>query len=137
MIVYGLSAQVAIGDLFLAGALPGLMLALFYIAFVLLRCYINPSLAPTAAEVAQRSGDSTKLSRNRLIAVVLCILLITSVLGSIYGGIASVTEAAGVGVFGAVFVAAVRFRFNWGMLQKALRQTMVTVGTIIWLILAR
>ncbi|MDJ0608399.1 MAG: TRAP transporter large permease subunit [Kiloniellales bacterium] len=135
MIVYGLSADVAIGDLFLAGAVPGLMLASFYASFVLIRCYLNPSLAPTAAEVAEMSGGSTNLSGHRKTAVALCILLIACVLGSIYAGIASVTEAAGVGVFGAIAVAAVRNRFNWGLLQTALAGTMNTVGTIIWLIL--
>ncbi len=135
MIVYGLSADVAIGDLFLAGAVPGLMLASFYAAFVLIRCYFKPSLAPTAAEVAAMSGEPTSLSSHRRTAVALCIVLIACVLGSIYAGIASVTEAAGVGVFGAIFVAAVRNRFNWGLLQTALAGTMNTVGTIIWLIL--
>jgi tripartite ATP-independent transporter DctM subunit len=135
MIVYGLSAQVSIGDLFMAGALPGLLLASFYIIYVLIRCYLNPSLAPTASEVAARGDVEEKLSSNRTVAVCLSILLIACVMGSIYGGIASVTEAAGVGVFGAVLVAAVRMRFNWTMLQEALTQTMATVGTIIWLIL--
>jgi tripartite ATP-independent transporter DctM subunit len=135
MIVYGLAAQVSIGDLFIAGAVPGLMLASFYIVFVLVRCKLTPSLAPTAEEVAARTGGDTRLSPSRKMAVLLCILLIASVMGSIYAGIASVTEAAGVGVFGAVVVAAVRLRFNWSMLQTALSQTMATVGTIIWLIL--
>ena len=135
MIVYGLSAQVSIGDLFMAGAVPGLMLASFYIVFVLIRCYFDPSLAPTAEEVAARTGGDNKLSTNRLMAVVLSILLIACVMGSIYAGIASVTEAAGVGVFGAVVIALIRFRFNWSLLQRALTQTMGTVGTIIWLIL--
>jgi tripartite ATP-independent transporter DctM subunit len=135
MIVYGLSAEVAIGDLFMAGAVPGLMLASFYASYVLLRCNLNPALAPTAAEVAERTGSSNKLSTTRITAVILCILLIACVMGSIYGGIASVTEAAGVGVFGAMLVAAVRNRFNWTMFQEALAGTMTTVGTIIWLIL--
>ncbi|MGI9386566.1 MAG: TRAP transporter large permease subunit [Methyloligellaceae bacterium] len=135
MIVYGLSADVGIGDLFLAGAVPGLMLATFYAVFVLVRCGMNPSLAPTAAEVAEMTGASTKLSSARMMAVVLCVVLIASVMGSIYAGVASVTEAAGVGVFGAIAVAAVRNRFNWKLLQTALAGTMTTVGTIIWLIL--
>ncbi len=135
MIVYGLSAQVGIGDLFLAGFLPGLMLASFYAAYVLLRCNLNHSLAPTAAEVAQISGDKATLSRDRMLAVILSILLIAFVMGSIYGGIASVTEAAGVGVIGAIIVSAVRNRFNWAMLQASLAGTMSTVGTIIWLII--
>ena len=135
MIVYGLSADVGIGDLFLAGAAPGLMLATFYAAYVLIRCYFTPSLAPTAKEVAERSGGDATLSSHRKTAVALCLVLISSVLGSIYLGVASVTEAAGVGVFGAIAVAAVRNRFNWGLLQTALAGTMNTVGTIIWLIL--
>ncbi len=134
MIVYGLSAQVGIGDLFMAGVIPGLLLASFYVAYILIRCYFNPSLAPTAAEVAERTGGDTSLSTNRLVAVILSVLLIACVMGSIYGGVASVTEAAGVGVFGAIFIALVRFRFDWTLLQSALVQTMSTVGTIIWLI---
>jgi tripartite ATP-independent transporter DctM subunit len=135
MIVYGLSADVAIGDLFLAGAVPGLILAVFYATFVLARCQLNPSLAPTASEVAEKTGGTTTLSYARMMAVVLCVFLIACVMGSIYAGIASVTEAAGVGVFGAIVVAAVRNRFNWQLLQTALAGTMSTVGTIIWLIL--
>ena len=137
MIVYGLSADVAIGDLFAAGFIPGLMLATFYVTYVLVRCNINPSLAPTAAEVAQMEGiePSKGLSPNRMRAVILCIILIATVMGSIYGGIASVTEAAGVGVFGAIIVAAVRHQFNYTLLRDSLANTMTVVGTIIWLIL--
>ena len=134
MIVYGLSANVAIGDLFMAGAFPGLLLATLYVIYVLTRCNLDPSLAPTAEEAAA-AGKGVDMSRNRSVAVIMSILLIVMVMGSIYGGIATVTEAAGVGVFGAILIAAVRLRFNWAMLQVALTQTMATVGTIIWLIL--
>ncbi|MEQ8394483.1 TRAP transporter large permease subunit [Thalassobaculum sp.] len=135
MIVYALSAQVAIGDLFMAGVFPGLLLAAFYIVFVLIRCAINPTLAPTAEEVAARGAGTTSLSSDRRFAVILSIMLIVFVMGSIYAGIASVTEAAGVGVFGAIIVGAVRGRLTWSMMQVAITQTMSTVGTIIWLIL--
>jgi len=135
MIVYGLSANVGIGDLFSAGFIPGLMLAVFYVSFVLLRCNLNPSLAPTAAEIAAKTGTEAKLGRHQIIAVSLCILLIVCVMGSIYGGITSVTEAAAVGVFGAILVAAVRFQFNFQLIQACLANTMAVVGTIIWLIL--
>ena len=135
MIVYALSAEISIGDLFLAGAFPGLMLAVFYAIFVLIRCHLNPSLAPTAKEVAEMTGGDTKLSKERMLAVALCLLLIACVMGSIYGGIASVTEAAAVGVVGGIIVAAVRNKFSWPLMQQALAGTMSTVGTIIWLIL--
>ena len=137
MIVYGLSADVAIGDLFAAGFIPGLMLATFYVTYVLVRCHLNPALAPTAAEIAQMHGveHSRKLGRDRILAVLLCVMLIACVMGSIYAGIASVTEAAGVGVFGAIIVAAVRHQFNYALLRDSLANTMAVVGTIIWLIL--
>jgi len=135
MIVYGLSAQVSIGDLFTAGFVPGLMLACFYAAYVLIRCHFNHDLAPTGAEVAEMTGNKQAMSKNRIYAVIMCIALIGMVMGSIYGGIASVTEAAGVGVVGAIIVAFIRNQFNWKMLQEALAGTMSTVGTIIWLII--
>lgn len=135
MIVYGLAAEVGIGDLFMAGAIPGIMLAVFYAGYVLIRVNLNHSLAPTAAEVAGITGRENKLSRDRMTAVLLCILLIGSVMGSIYGGIASVTEAAAVGCIGALFIAAVRNKFQWDVLSAAMLGTMTTVGTIIWLVL--
>ena len=135
MIIYGLSAQVAIGDLFMAGAVPGLLLAFLYALYVLARCNINPSMAPTAEEVATARKKEMKMSKDKLYAVFLSIFLIFCVMGSIYGGIASVTEAAAVGVLGAIFVAAFRNSFDWNLLQVALAGTMSTVGTIIWLIL--
>lgn len=135
MIVYGLSAEVGIGDLFLAGAVPGIMLAVFYAVYVLARVNLNPKLAPTAKEVEAMTGRDNKLSRARMSAVLLCITLIGAVMGSIYGGIASVTEAAAVGCIGALGVAAVRHQMKWSVLQAALLGSMTTVGTIIWLVL--
>lgn len=135
MIVYGLAANVGIGDLFLAGFLPGLMLASFYAIYVLLRCAMNPSLAPTASEISDQMETNLVLTRTQKIAVTLCILLIFGVMGSIYGGVASVTEAAGVGVVGALIVAAVRSEFNWKMLQSSLVSTMSNVATIFWLVI--
>jgi tripartite ATP-independent transporter DctM subunit len=136
MIVYGLSANVGIGDLFSAGFIPGLMLASFYVLYVLARCNLNPALAPTAAEIAAKLGkDVEPLGWHRLLSVFMCILLIACVMGSIYGGIASVTEAAAVGVFGAIIVAAVRLQFSYPLIREALTNTMTVVGTIIWLII--
>ncbi|MEM8664413.1 MAG: TRAP transporter large permease subunit, partial [Pseudomonadota bacterium] len=134
MIVYGLAAQVAIGDLFLAGALPGLLYASLYIAYILIICRLRPKLAPTASELADR-GEPQTIGRQRLAAVGMALLVISTVMGSIYAGIASVTEAAGVGVAGACIVAAIRGKLTWAMMLEALTRTMVTVGTIIWLVL--
>lgn len=135
MIVYGLSAEVSIGNLFMAGVTPGLMLAFAYAAFVLIRCYINPKLAPTAAEAETISGERIVLDRSSVAAVIMSVGLVFCVMGSIYTGVASVTEAAAVGVAGAMLVALVRNQMNWNVLQASLLGTMTTVGTIVWLIL--
>lgn len=135
MIVYGLAAQVGIGDLFVAGAAPGLLYATLYIIYILAVCRLRPQLAPTAAEIADKAGGETGLTRHRLIAVIMALLVIGMVMGSIYAGIASVTEAAGVGVIGACVVAAIRLELNWRMMLDALMRTTSTVGTIIWLVL--
>ena len=133
MIVYGLTAQVGIGDLFLAGAIPGVLLASLYIGYIMIRCRLNPELAPLAPLEMRRMPRAEKLRAMR--GLILPMAVIVWVLGSIYGGIASVTEAAGVGVIGAALAALARGQLSWSMIQAALRQTMVTVGTIIWLIL--
>ena len=133
MIVYGLTAQVGIGDLFLAGAIPGMLLASLYITYIIIRCRLNPGLAPLAPLEMRQMPTTEKLRAMR--GLILPLAVIVWVLGSIYGGIASVTEAAGVGVVGAALAALARGRLSWTMIQAALRQTMVTVGTIIWLIL--
>ncbi|GIT47524.1 MAG: tripartite transporter large subunit [Gammaproteobacteria bacterium] len=131
LIVYGLVANVSIGKLFLAGAIPGLMLASLYIFYIIIRCYFQPSLAPSAAGYADTIDRAEKI---RLIkGLILPIGVIVWVLGSIYGGIASVTEAAAVGVVGAIASAVFRKEFSFPMLRDALFQTMRTVGMLIWL----
>jgi len=135
IIVYGLSAEVGIGDLFMAGTVPGLMLASFYALYVLVRVNLNPALAPTAKEVAEMTGQDQKLSSERLQAVIMCVVLIAGVMGSIYGGIAAVTEAAAVGATGAILIAYIRVGRRLDLLKVAMLGSMATVGTIVWLIL--
>ncbi len=134
MIVYALAAQVPIGELFLAGILPGGLYAGLYIVYILVICRLRPHLAPTASERVA-AGEGVEIGGNRLLAVVMALLVIGMVMGSIYAGIASVTEAAGVGVVGACVVALIRGRLSWGMMIESLLRTTTTVGTIIWLVL--
>lgn len=133
MIVYGVTANVSINDLFLGGFLPGLLLATLYITYIIVRCAIHPHLAPIPSEDELSMTRAEKMAAMR--GLILPGLVIIWVLGSIYGGIATVTEAAGVGVFGAIGAAIVRKQFSWEMMKEALRKTMITVGTIIWLVM--
>ncbi|MFT6878588.1 MAG: C4-dicarboxylate transporter DctM subunit [Granulosicoccus sp.] len=109
LIVYGVIAQQSISRMFIAGVLPGLMLILMFMGYVMIRSKLNPSLAPS------ESGKPTlreKLWASRLLLPVLG--LIFTVIGSIYGGYATPTEAATIGVLGALFLA-----FVSGSLSKA------------------
>jgi len=133
MIVYGVTASVSISDLFLGGFLPGMLLASLYITYIVIRCHLRPDLAPLPPDEMLRMSRAEKLAKMK--GLVLPMLVILWILGSIYGGIATVTEAAGVGVFGAILAAHMRGQLGWEMLQEALRKTMVTVATIIWLVM--
>lgn len=131
LIVYGLTANAPIGDLFIAAILPGMMLAGLYVLYVLVRCQLNPAMGPPAPAEERQMPLAEKLQMLR--GLVLPIFVILAVLGTIYLGIASVSEAAGMGVAGAVLSALVRREFGWTMLRHALRQTMTTCGMLVWL----
>jgi tripartite ATP-independent transporter DctM subunit len=131
LIVYGLTAGVSIGDLFKAAFVPGVLMGTLYISYILIRCAINPKLGPPAPAEERNIPLAQKLAM--LKGLILPIMIIVWVLGSIYAGIAGVTEAAGVGVVGAIVSAALRNELSWKMLRESLVQTMETVGILIWL----
>ncbi|GAB3454120.1 TRAP transporter large permease [Insolitispirillum peregrinum] len=133
LIVYGLAAQVSITKLFSASVVPGLLLASLYIGYILLRVRLNPSLAPIYD--IPETGLPLLQRLKYLKGVILPGILIGAVLGVIYSGVATVTEAAAVGAVGAVVVAAIRKELSWVMMRDAMRQTVLTVGSIIWLVL--
>jgi tripartite ATP-independent transporter DctM subunit len=101
MIVYGITAQVSIGRLFIAGFLPGFMMIGLFMAYTAIWAVFNPTQVP--ADDLKMSFGQKIWNARRLIPV---ILLILAVLGSIYGGIATPTEAAVMGVVGALILAA-------------------------------
>ncbi|WP_417522878.1 TRAP transporter large permease [Marinovum sp.] len=131
LIVYGLTASVSIGDLFLATVTPGLMLASFYIIYILIRCYANPEMGPPISDAELDIPMSEKLRKMR--GVILPVGVAVTVLGSIYGGIASVTEAAAMGVVGVFLSAAIRREVTWTLIRDSLKQTLETCGMIIWI----
>ena len=92
--------------------MPGLLLGRLYIVYVMIRCTLDPTLG--AARAARGAGDAAAREKLALLkGLILPIMIIVWVLGSIYGGIASVTESAGVGVVGAIASAALRRELNW------------------------
>ena len=130
LVIYGLTVNVSIGDLFSAAVIPGLIMATMYISYILIRCYINPSLGPPASAEDRAIPLMEKLAMLKSIA--LPMLIAASVLGTIYTGVASVTEAAGMGVVGTAIAAALRRELSWSMVQGALVQTMTACGILLW-----
>lgn len=131
LIIYGLSANVSVGDLFLAAFPPAFILAGLYVVYILTVCFLRPEYGPP-----MKRGELRSLTRDDLIRmardIAIPVLIALWVLGSIYGGIASVTESACVGV-AAVFLAALyRRELSVAIIYDALKHTMRTVGMIIW-----
>jgi tripartite ATP-independent transporter DctM subunit len=115
MIVYGVSADVSIARLFVAGILPGIVLAGLFSGYIAAWALLNRDRVPAPDRTA---GFAEKLHESRhLIPVV---LLIASVLGSIYGGIATATEAAAVGVVGALIISAFQRSLSWATFSESL-----------------
>lgn len=108
MIVYGVTADVSIAQLFIAGVIPGILLALLFMGYVMVWAWMNPGAVPPP-DRAMRFTEKLHESRH-LIPVV---LLIAAVLGSIYAGLATATEAAAIGVVGSLILSAVQGSLNW------------------------
>jgi len=130
-IIYGVVAQESVGELYTGSILPGLILSGLYIAYVAVRAALNPSLAPPL-ELGERVDFTEKLRllRNMLAPV----LLIAVVLGVIFTGAATPVEAAGIGSFGAVIVAALHGRLNVHSLREASVATMKATAMVLWII---
>lgn len=131
LIMYGLTASVSIGDLFLATIFPGLLLGGLYILYILVVCTLDPSAAPPAPLEDRQMPLKEKVAL--LKGIVLPIFVAAWVMVSIYAGIASVSEAAGMGVIGAVISAFIRRELTWEMVRLSVHQTMSTCGMLLWL----
>ncbi|RNF51828.1 TRAP transporter large permease subunit [Marinomonas hwangdonensis] len=131
LIIYGLTANVSISELFVATILPASLLASLYIIYILVRCYIDPNMGPPAPQEEQDIPFAEKAVK--LKSIILPVLVAVWVLGSIYAGIASVTEAACMGVVGVIISTIVRKELTFKMMKDSLRQTLNTCGMIIWI----
>lgn len=114
MIIYGVLAEVSIAKLFAAGIMPGLLVAFLYSSYIILRCAINPELAP-------RSEESVTFGRllSGLKDLMPIVTLIVLVLGGIYSGIATPSEAAAVGVAATFMLVILMGSFSWDIVIEA------------------
>jgi tripartite ATP-independent transporter DctM subunit len=131
-VVYAVTAGVSIGRMFMGGVGPGLLLSSLFITYIAIRCWLQPELGPAPPkEERQKYSFMHKLIALR--AIILPIMLIIGVLGSIYAGIASPTEAAGVGCVGAIISATIYRRLTWVNIKKSVYSTAKTTAMILWI----
>lgn len=129
-IVYAVVAQQSLGELLVGSILPGFLLSGMYIAYITVRCYINPKLGP-ALPLEERVDMKEKL---RLLKNTIApLLLIVLVLGIIFFGIATPVEAAGIGTFGALFVSALHRRLTWPAVEEAAIATLKATAMVMWI----
>jgi tripartite ATP-independent transporter DctM subunit len=129
-IVYAVVAQQSLGELLVGSIFPGFLLSGLYIAYILIRCYINPSLGPALPpEERVSTREKFRLLKNTIAPI----LLIVLVLGVIFVGIATPVEAAGIGTFGALFVSALHRRLNWLAVQDAAIATLKATAMVMWI----
>jgi tripartite ATP-independent transporter DctM subunit len=129
-IVYAVTAQVSIGKMLIAGLVPGLMLASLYIAYILAVAWLKPDAAPLREDYAPAPLDERLRS---LRALILPTLLIILILGSIFFGVATPTEAAAVGVLGAIVAAAMERRLSFATLSSSAFDTARATAMILWI----
>jgi tripartite ATP-independent transporter DctM subunit len=135
LLVLGPVIGVSVVDLYAAAMLPGLLLAALYLAYVLLRCQLDPRLGPPLPP-ALRVGSALTIARETLIGVVPLVVLIAATLGPILGGLATPTEAAGVGALGALGLAAAYDRLDGAGLRRILLRTLATSSMVLFLAVA-
>jgi tripartite ATP-independent transporter DctM subunit len=133
LVLYGTIAQVSIGALFAGGMSAGLLCSVLIIGYILIKCHLNPEMGPAIPE-EERADWGAKMKS--LKGIFLPMLLVFSVLGSIYSGIATPTEAAAVGALGAIVCSALHGRLTWKLLRDASYATIKVQGFMMWILFA-
>lgn len=133
MVLYAMLTEVSAGRLFAAGIGPGLLLFVLVSIYIITRCLIQPHMGP-ALPLHLRASWAEKFASLR--AVILPILIVVSVLGAIFGGYATPTEAAAIGVLGALVATAVNGKLRRVVLSDAAVSTLRLTTLILWILFA-
>jgi len=131
-IVYAVTAQVSIGQMLIAGLVPGLLLASLYIGYIVIVGRLRPEWVPLDPD-SRRATPREKLLA--LKALIIPVVLIVLILGSIFFGIATPTESAAVGVAGAILPALLRRSLKFALLRVAAMDTLKATSMILWITL--
>jgi tripartite ATP-independent transporter DctM subunit len=134
-IIYGLIASVSIGHLWIAGIIPGALLASLFVIYIAIRCKLNPRLGP--AMPAQELMQYTLKDKLRALGVGIApILLIFAVLGLLFMGVTSLIECASIGMLGAMIIAAINRRLNFDLVKMVMDETFKSSVMVIWIFMA-
>ena len=129
LIIYGLITETSIHALFRAAFVPGFLLGGLYIVYILIRTRLHPEQAPLPEGGADVTFADKLKSLPKLIPPLLVVFV---VLGSIYGGITGITEAAGMGTIAVLIIIFLRRELTWLLFREALMRTFKSTGTIMW-----
>ena len=123
LVIYGPMARISVGKLFMAAMFPGLMLAALYIIYIVVRCHLQPKLAPVIP-VEERAVPVSQKIKLLFTAALPPILIILAVLGSIFAGIAPPTEAAATGATASLILTAANRKLNWKTFKSILLKSL-------------
>lgn len=132
MVVYGAMTGVSVSSLFAGGMSAGIILILFFVLYILFMAYTKSDSAPSLAKEDRVStGEKIKSTRTIILPMILIIL----VLGSIFTGIATPTEGAGVGVFGTVLIGVLTKRLDWKKIKESIFESSKMTGMVAWILI--
>ncbi len=131
ILLYGSFTSVSVGGMFAGGIVAGLILSALFVIYILIRAWMQKDLCPPLLPEERASWKEKFAS---LPVVILPIILIVSVLGSIFSGAATPTEAAAIGVVGATLCAAIRRKLTWSVIKSSTTATLKSFGMIGWIV---
>jgi len=134
LVVYGSLVGMSVGQLFTAAMMPGLLLSVLYMTYIAVRCGINPKLGPPLPREERTHSFGEKVNMT-VRSIIPPITLVVLVLGSIVGGIATPTEAGGIGCAGAIILALLYRRLRWSAVSDAASATLRTTSMVMTLFL--
>jgi len=132
LVFYGPTAAISVGQLFMGAIVPGLLLSVLYQVYILVRAFISPSVAP-AMPLSERNVPLREKTIQLITSAVPILVLIFSVLGVIFLGIATPTEAAGVGLAFTVIMAAAYKRLSFSVINAVTKESMIVTGMALFL----
>ena len=134
LVMYGPMANLSVAQLFAAALFPGLLLSVLYLLYIGFGSWLKPALAPAIQE-QERKHKGAKLWGRAALMMVPSMFLIIAVLGSIIAGIASPTEASGVGAFSALIIAAAYRKLTYTNVKEAAYTTLIVTAMVFFIII--